>query len=239
MRQNDENVYADVYYNGCIKPSIDTAIHAKIYEVTRCKAILHIHTNKIFLGYPYIDEQFPCGSMEERDAIVNAMKRGYKYIAEIGHNNVVQMKKHGLIITGESIEDCEKKLNELFLETPYINTEVICKDVEVLDHIDDVRASYTKDSGVLYNLERHDETIGCVWEMKERTKWKNVVNFGIYTKADCRKGMHIVENYLKLYDKKYILYTMADCHIEDFYRKKYGFVDMYRGPRGLILMYRP
>lgn len=231
----EPSIYANVYYNGTVKPSIDTAIHAKIYELTRCKAIMHVHTNKVFLGYPYIDEQFPCGSMEERDAVIKAMRRGYEYIAEIGHTHVIQMKKHGLIIAGATLSACEEKLRELFLNTPYINTDAICTDKEVLNHIDEVKADFTKTSGVLYNLELHDETIGCVWENHDVT----TIDFGLFTKTNCRKGMHIVENYLSLYDKQYMLHTTSGCNIENFYKEKYGFVDLYHDTDGLIILYKP
>ena len=106
-------------YKGELKPSIDTAIHSNIYKITKGHAIIHIHTDKIFLGYPYIDEQFPCGSMEEKDAIISALKRGSKYLfSENENTQVIQMQKHGLIIVGSDLKTCEDKLDELSLRHP-------------------------------------------------------------------------------------------------------------------------
>ena len=235
-KSTEPNVYAEVFYRSPMKPSIDTAIHAKIYELTRAKAIIHIHTDKIFLGYPYVNEQFPCGSMEERDAIIKAMKRGRKHIAEFGAINIVQMKKHGLIIAGESLAACETALMELFDLTPYINSKSRCDDAEILNHISDVKAKFTHEKGHIYNLELHEEVIGCVWE--EHEKYGQCVNFGLFTKANCRKGLHIVEKYLKLYDVQYMLHTTEGCNIADFYRDKYGFVDLYQEDNHMIL-YQP
>ena len=214
-----DNVYAKVYYSSDLKPSIDTAIHAKIYEITKANAIIHIHTDKIFLGYPYINEQFPCGSMEECDAIIAAIERVHATVNDPEYTHVVQMKKHGLIIAGKDLKDCEAKLNELFERTPYINSSLICVDKEALDHIKEVRANFTKE-GLLYNLELAGETIGCIWEKHTF----GLVRFGIFTKSNCGKGLNIVKKYLELYDKDYQLYTTPKCNIADFYEKKYGFV---------------
>lgn len=231
----DDNVYANVIYDGKIKPSIDTAIHDYIYKATRCKAIIHVHTNKIFLGYPYVNEQFPCGSQEERDAIISAMLLKCKDWTAFDAINVVQMKKHGLIIAAKDLATCKEKLNELFNATPYINTDVICNDEEVMNHIEDVNAQFAMRSGHLYNLELADKTIGCIWE--EQTD--EAVSFGIFTKDSCAKGLHIVEKYLKLYDKRYMLYTTVGCHIENFYKEKYGFKELYRDTDNMIILYRP
>ena len=37
------------------------------------------------------------------------------------------------------------------------------------------------------------------------------------------KRLHIVEKYLNLYRKSYILHTTDKCEIADFYQSKYGF----------------
>lgn len=231
----DDSVYAKVHYYGVLKPSIDAAIHASIYELTRGKAIIHIHTNKVFLGYPYIDEQFPCGSMEERDAIIKALKRGHKDVAELEHTHVVQMKKHGLIVVGKDLKTCEDKIYELFHETPYINTDVTCVDEEVIQHIKDVKAEFVGLKGSqLYNLELDSKTIGCVWEKHEDKS----IGFGIFTKSDSPKGLHVVEKYLSLYNKTYFLYTTPGCNIDMFYREKYGFEKCYRDSDNLIILCR-
>lgn len=216
-----DGVYAEVMYKGELKPSIDTAIHSNIYKITKGHAIIHIHTDKIFLGYPYIDEQFPCGSMEEKDAIISALKRGSKYLfSENENTQVIQMQKHGLIIVGSDLKTCEDKLDELFNNTPYIQYE-LCTDEEVLNHIEEVDATFVNKNN-LYNLMYKDDIIGCIWEHND----ENNIEFGIFTKLNSPKGLHIVENYLKLYDKSYFLYTTKDCNIADFYREKYNFIDV-------------
>lgn len=101
---SEDSVVGKVHYSGCIKPSIDAAIHYRIYKLRpEVKAILHIHTNLSFEGIPTTDYNYPCGCYEEANAL--AMLVDGDHSAEI-----YQMVDHGLLILGDSLEDCENKL---------------------------------------------------------------------------------------------------------------------------------
>ena len=78
------------------------------------------------------------------------------------------------------------------------------------------------DEGSLFTLKIGKKSIGCLFE-----KVEDRIHFGIYTMENVRgKGLHIVEKYLNLYKKDYILHTTEKCDIADFYKLKYGFIDL-------------
>lgn len=103
------SVYSNVHYNSPLKPSIDTTIHSGIYSISGFTHIIHIHTDKEFDGIPLINEMFPCGCDMECNAILDVIKRDKNV-------DIIQMKKHGLIILGNSFEECQEKLMKLFEE---------------------------------------------------------------------------------------------------------------------------
>ena len=125
----EDSIYAKVSYQGMIKPSIDSAIHAAIYNETDCTHIVHIHTNKVFLGYPLTDYNYPCGSGEEKEAILN-------FILENKTHQIIQLYKHGLIILGHSFSECSHLIDKLFKFTPYIDYDkkdfLYIKDMEII-----------------------------------------------------------------------------------------------------------
>lgn len=226
---NEPGVYAKVYYSGIIKPSMDAAIHDAIYkDQTHANAILHIHTNRVFLGHPYIDEQYPCGSKEGRDAILAAL-----HDCDITRTKIIQMKKQGLIIVGETLIDCYNAVNQLFASTIYIDTDRICEDAEILSHIAETHAYFTKHKdSCLYTLCKQDTVLGCVCEKHTDVS----VHFAIFTKADCAKKQNIVGNYLKLYDKHYILHTTAGCNLAQFYENVHHFKRTHNQEHNIVLM---
>ena len=214
---SEGSVYSNVYYNSNIKPSIDTTIHSEIYNNTDWNNIVHIHTNKIFLGVPLVENTYPCGCSEECNAILEIIKKNNQV-------DVIQMKKHGLIIMGKSFDACAAKIIDLFANCPYIDYDSTKISDECLEHIIEVSPKFlTKDN--IYPLCKGGEDIGFIYEKIDDNI--DVVNFGIYTMENIRgKGLHIVEKYLNLYSKKYILHTTKDCKIADFYKSKYGFKDL-------------
>lgn len=214
---SEGSVYSKVYYNSNIKPSIDTTIHSEIYNNTDWNNIVHIHTNKIFLGVPLVENCYPCGCSEECSAILDIIKNNKQV-------EVIQMKKHGLIIMGKSFDACAAKIIDLFANCPYIDYDSTKISDECLEHIIEVSPKFlTKDN--IYPLCKGGEDIGFIYENIDDNI--DVVNFGIYTMENIRgKGLHIVEKYLNLYSKKYILHTTKDCKIADFYKSKYGFKDL-------------
>jgi phosphopantothenate-cysteine ligase len=213
---SEGSVYSKVFYNSEIKPSIDTTIHSEIYNNTDWNNIVHIHTNKVFLGVPIVEKGYPCGCSEECKAILDIVKKNNQV-------EVIQMKKHGLIIMGKSFDSCAAKIIDLFANYPYIDYDSNKISDECFNHIIEVNPIFlTKEK--VFPLCKGGEDIGFIYEnINEDT---NSVDFGIYTMENIRgKRLHIVEKYLNLYNKKYILHTTKDCKIADFYKEKYGFVD--------------
>lgn len=209
--EDDKDVYSNVFYSGALKPSIDTTIHSEIYKQSSFSHIIHIHTDRVFLGYPLVAESFPCGCDKECNAIVKLIKAN-------PDTRIVQMKKHGLIILGNSFEECKTSLEELFSEVPYIDYSTNEISNECIEHLREVGVEYNQNE--FYPLKINSEDIGCLYEVLGREN----VNFGIFTMKNVRgKGFHIVENYLKLYDRFYYLYTTEKCGVVDFYKNKCGF----------------
>ncbi len=210
---DDKDIYSNVFYNSDVKPSIDTTIHAEIYRYSNYSHIVHIHTNKVFLGYPLVSEMYPCGCYKECLSITDL-------IANDPSTHIIQMRKHGLIVLGNSFEACQEKITNLFENTPYIDYDDTNISKECLEHVKETMPSFIVDDEHFFTLKLNDEHIGCIFEdIKE-----NVVHFGLYTMKNVRgKGLHIVEKYLNMYNKSYILHTTDKCEIADFYQSKYGF----------------
>ena len=104
---DEPQVFAKVHYYGQIKPSIDTAINNAIYSTTGYKAIVHIHTERIFSGIPLTEYNYPCGTEEEMNSIIALIKKNPKA-------DIIQLYKHGLIIMGENLKECLSKIEVLF-----------------------------------------------------------------------------------------------------------------------------
>ena len=230
--EDDPGVYANVEYYGEYKPSIDSAIHGHIYKaLPEYNSIIHIHTDKVFLGYEYIDGMYPCGCKNECDQIMLALRR-----CKTDAVKVIQMKKHGLIIVGKSLEDCYIEIMRLFEREVYIDYGA--KEIsnsEAFKHIEEVGAQdIVFKSGEIYPLCINKNQVGIIWEeIRGRD-----VHFGIYANAlVSRKGYGIVRKYLSLrFPRRYYLHTMKDCNIANFYKEKYGFVDFDVKGEHIILM---
>lgn len=213
------SIYAEVNYNGSIKPSIDTAIHSEIYKQTDYSHIIHIHTNKLFLGdIPLTDYNYPCGSMEERDAII-------KFILENKNRNVIQLYKHGLIILGNSFDECLKIVDDLYNKTIYIDYDKR-DDIneEFKEHVKEVQANFVYQEGGIYPIKIKDTTIGSIWENK-CYDMKNTVNFGLYLNKNERGKKHgLVQKYLQTNKNNTLyLHTTSGCDIYNFYMDKHDF----------------
>ena len=211
---DEGSIYSNVRYNSELKPSIDTTIHSEIYRYSPFTHIVHIHTNKVFLGYPLISDAFPCGCDKECTSILDI-------VVEDISVQIIQMRKHGLIILGNSFEACQEKINNLFNNVPYIDYDDNSISEECLGHIKETEPNFIED-GCLFPLKINNDAVGCVFEKVEN----NFVHFGIYTMENVRgKGLHIVKKYLNLYNKNYILHTTTRCHIDEFYKTYYCFKD--------------
>ena len=234
-----EKIYAKVKYLGH-KPSIDAAIHSSIYKETDCKAILHVHTSKVFLGYPMVNDSYPCGSDAERNAILEKIK-------DNPDKKVVQMYKHGLIIYGENLQECYTKLSEIICEGLYIDYEDHTWDDETHNHFKEVNGSKVLDVNNIYALYHNGQLIGNVYDKRELDKnipEIQILNFAIITGDSVKgKGLGIVKKYLDLWQDKYEmrLHTMKDCNIKDMYINKYGFTPInnffdYKDENHIILV---
>lgn len=105
---NEHNIVGQVRYVGCVKPSIDAAIHYHIYEARPdVNAIIHVHTDIEFSNIPTTSYNYPCGCHEEVSALLELINQN-------PGNDVFQMTQHGLLILGESLNNCLKKLDNLF-----------------------------------------------------------------------------------------------------------------------------
>ena len=211
---DDSSVYSNVHYNSKVKPSIDTTIHSQIYKYTPYSHIVHIHTDKVFLGYPLVEKAYPCGCDLECNAIIDIIKKNPK-------THIVQMKKHGLIILANSFDDCYDIVENLFYGEPCIDYSTHELSAECEFHIDDVEPSFDRFE-YRYPIKINHTDVGCIVENID----DNIVHFGIYTMQNIRgKRLHIVEKYLSLYNKNYMLHTTVACDIADFYKNKYKFTN--------------
>ena len=104
---DESRVFAEVHYHGQVKPSIDTAINDAIYLATRHKAIVHIHTERIFSGIPLTEYNYPCGTEEEMNSIMALIRKSPRA-------DIIQLYKHGLIVMGENLRECLSKIEILF-----------------------------------------------------------------------------------------------------------------------------
>ena len=104
---DESRVFAEVHYHGQVKPSIDTAINNAIYLATRHKAIVHIHTERIFSGIPLTEYNYPCGTEEEMNSIMALIRKSPRA-------DIIQLYKHGLIVMGENLRECLSKIEILF-----------------------------------------------------------------------------------------------------------------------------
>lgn len=219
---NEKTLYANIPYHGKVKPSIDSAIHDLIYKNHHVESILHLHTNKIFNSNMTVDS-YVCGSKEEADAILQEIEGGKVF---------VQMKKHGVIIGDDNLEDCyqqwKDKLNEVHL-TPYNEVDDHIKKhilKEWFNHLevdlvmDLVNANINTNLDDYYLIQKCNEYFGLVVleEMDEN------VQFSLYTLKEYQNkklglGKKSIE-ILSKFKKNLILKTKKDCNVVDYYEKQ-------------------
>lgn len=91
----------EIMVEGAIKASSDAIVHYRIYErFKNVNAIVHAHDELALkwqeaLGIPVTREDYPCGTLELAQEVVQAMEMG-SYAA---------MKNHGVIATGSSLRE--------------------------------------------------------------------------------------------------------------------------------------
>lgn len=224
LEVNKESVYAHVNYHGKVKPSIDSAIHGAIYrKVPEAKAILHVHTDDYF-NKPLSSYNYPCGTMEERDSIVNLISK---------EEPIIQMKKHGLIILDESLTDCLKQLKSLFNElhlTPFVEEKHSDVWNEWINHLKEVGGSIVEED--ILNFENYrviqegEEVYGLCY--MKYIPLENVLKFCIYTSIEYQRSgksigsrtLDILEQIARSEGLYLELVTRKACSVVEFYKKK-------------------
>lgn len=223
--QEDKALYAIVKYNGEVKPSIDTVIHHKIYDMTGFNAILHVHTDDIF-ELPITDYNYPCGTEEELKSIIKNID---------GDNvDIIQMYKHGLIIMGETLDDCFKKLKKLFNEGLAINKLDREKDKHIIkewdEHHDEV---YGRNSFVAQNKDKHylvkrgRQKCGFLYMDVQKDK----IVFIVYILKELQEKLGLGRNIINLIEiiaksrgiEQLKILTVEKCRVKDYYIKRHGF----------------
>lgn len=223
---NEESVYAHVNYHGKVKPSIDSAIHASIYKkIPEAQAILHVHTDDLY-HRPLSNYNYPCGTMEERDSIVSIMDNEHP---------VIQMKKHGVIITGDTLHQCLGKWKlvrqELSLQ-PYPKEGQEEMWTEWVNHIEQVGGIPEELKPKMLNKENYYviQEKGNVYGLCyiDILKEEGIVRFGLYTSDTFQKKglkigertIEILEEVAKSEDLSLELLTKPLCSVVDYYKKQ-------------------
>lgn len=218
---DEPTVYSKVFYNGSVKPSIDSTIHSKIYEALGNEeeaAILHVHSEKEYLGIATTKDSYPCGSKEECDSILKLFNG----------LNTIQMKKHGLILIDDNLTNCYYKLEKITRKTPAIQkyddsveSHRILKK-ELNKHYEDVNA---------YDLPIKLISTGTNFVVSINNKDIGIMviegnNFCLYIAEEHRNsgyGPKIIkefENHLALQGYETINLITADkCGVINFYKK--------------------
>ena len=229
-QSDEEKHYADILYEGNVKPSIDAAIHAAIYNTAGCKAIMHIHTDKILYGIP-IATNYACGTEDECNAIIDAFQRGGQ------GTHTIQIYKHGLITIGENLEECLEKLQILFENAVSINKiqtdgEKVMFN-EWLKHLDEVNVIESplpiRDLEHFYVIIQEGKRKGVLFIHENG---QDALTFIIYLLPEYRsdgkgvgaKTIDIVTELGKLKGKSnLVIQTIEECGVVEYYTKKHGF----------------
>lgn len=105
-----------VYYYGEHKPSVDTPIQQRLYELfPQMNYMLHAHCYINFPGVAQTQHPVPCGAIEEVQEIINAtMYRGLQDAKLIAVNLV----GHGCIIMAASMNEINSIPHEAFFSRP-------------------------------------------------------------------------------------------------------------------------
>lgn len=95
-----------VYYYGNYKPSKDTVVQTRLYEMfENINYIVHSHCYAE--GGFFTNTPVPCGALDEIDEILEVIKNNYSNDFTLNYYKI-NLKGHGCLIFGNSIEDLEK-----------------------------------------------------------------------------------------------------------------------------------
>lgn len=243
----EPSVYAEVAYRGIIKPSIDSCIHHEIYRIKKEQgrkvwAIIHIHTDKLFAGIPLTACNYPCGTLEELQTILEAVEQN-------PDQDIIQLYKHGLIVMGESLEECRQKIDELFAEGVSIEPF----DAKAIDHqaissewerhykemnpeIYPMRMDYKRNTFI---VRRGEEGAGIIFIEKDEADLKFVL---FTTHGFQKKGLGIGQKILSILEllagnvgaDNLMVITKDLCGVAGYYLKQ-GFTQVPSGNEFIIL----
>ena len=227
--EESDRVFAEITYNGQVKPSIDTGIHHFIYKHTAHQAILHVHTDQIFEGYPLTDYNYACGTEQEMKSILEPLLHNPE-------ETILQMNKHGLIVMGQTLEECLASLQNLLNHVLNIDPLQTRKDAEVWEewseHLKEVGGApsvYDFNNPKRYFvIKEGGEKLGIVYAQEE----KDHLVFALYSLKNIQgKKRNIAKRVVQclqlLAETKNLSYlqlvTKNACGVKEFYQLKQGF----------------
>ncbi|MNC05420.1 L-fuculose phosphate aldolase [compost metagenome] len=217
------STFAQVFYKGLQKPSIDSAIHGYIYKHSDHNAIFHIHTERYFANHPITSYNYPCGSDMELQSIIDC---GIE-------SKVIQLKKHGIVTFGQNLQECLNNVEEMFKGVSIENCNTAYNEhvlEEFLIHVDDVYGENKKHlNNNCYYLVRHgNDAIGMVYlDMS-----LDIPEFAMYIIPEFQGkipnvGMNvvsIVHSLVKSYGfNKIRLFTTEKCSVANYYKRKHRY----------------
>ena len=89
------------YYHGDRKPSVDTPVQIKLYEMFDHINYM-IHGHAFIKGASYTQHYFPCGDLREVEGIAEILYRGKR---------AVNLKNHGFLLVGKDPEEIRRTLD--------------------------------------------------------------------------------------------------------------------------------
>lgn len=108
-----------IYYEGSVKPSIDTPVQLNIYEnLNHINFMIHGHA--YIEGAVYTNRYFACGDVREANELIPILK----------NHKVVNLKNHGFLMATDNLEE----LNELVINSKFIIRNVPEKFENVLGY---------------------------------------------------------------------------------------------------------
>lgn len=147
-----------VYYCGEKKPSVDTPIQLRLYEMLPNINYM-IHSHCYIKGAPYTGTSIPCGAIEEVDEIINLID--HKFGSREEKKYQLNLLGHGSIIMGYQISDLynveyiARNLPEKIRKEMFMTEDEIAKKICGLIYDND--EEYEKKTAVLNSTELNSE----------------------------------------------------------------------------------
>jgi len=238
-------IFAEVYYSGSVKPSIDTAIIYSVYQMTDWQAIVHIHTDQMFAGLPITGYNFPCGTKEEMEEIANLLK-------EKQGADIIQQYNHGLLIMGKNFQDCLDKIEKLFEHG--VSVKKMEESEKNKKEFKEWESHYKKmtrgknvdidiyDFNSLWLVSSGKVKVGLLYlKPKEKVLYFVFYTFAEFTKKGLGLGEKIIQIVSRIAERtgygKIGILTTKECNVYSYYEKR-GFQKTCEDDSGSIWMER-